>query len=99
MQRELRLSRMGEELRDGAGAAHAVPLIAQASGVELERPAGVGILRDGEIRRSNESRTTVDGWIHAVPVEPRRAIARVLGKRPLLRPARVEQRVRQSRDV
>ena len=46
MQRELRLSRMGEELRDGAGAAHAVPLISATgkygAATNRARPSTVG---------------------------------------------------------
>ena len=42
-----RLGAMGHEAGDGAGARHAVPLVAQAAGVEGERVGGVGRISGG----------------------------------------------------
>jgi hypothetical protein len=85
-----RLAGVGEELGDVAGAAHAVPLVAQPAGVQAQRIAGIGRLRDRDVAHRGEAGATVGGRVDPVGVQTRDALARAFGEGPLLRSAPVE---------
>src|SRR5438445_13409183 len=90
---------MSEEPRHRSCAAHSMPLVAQPSGVEAQGMGAVGSFANGLVPRRDEAGAAVRGGEHAVSVEPRAPGSSSLRKRPLLRPAGIEQRVREPRDV
>ena len=90
---------MAEQARGGAGAAHAVPLVAQAAGVEGERIARLALFLRRAVRVGMELRAPAGGGEAAVGIEPRGALARTWRERPLLGTLVIEQRVAQPREV
>jgi hypothetical protein len=96
---EARLAGVLEELRNGTGAAHPVPLITQATRVETKRITRVRLLRDRYVRRGGKARAAVGRREHAVDIEPLPARIGAGRKRPLLRAAGLEQVVGKTRDV
>src|SRR6186997_623304 len=99
MHREPRLFDMVEEPCNGARAAHRVPLVAQATGVEREWIARIDFFGGGLIRGGDETRAAVRGRKHAIRVKALAAFRSTFGHRPLLRAGGLEDRVRQARDV
>src|SRR5690606_13244971 len=82
-----------EQPRGGAGTAHAMPLIAQATGVEDQRKASVTVLLRCLKGLGDEARAAILRGEDAVAIQadgPRRTVA---GERPLLWAALVEQTV------
>ena len=96
--RQQRRVGMSEQARDAAGAAHRVPLVAQAAGIEVQGIARVDRLGHRTIRYGMKVRPSAGGGIDAVSIQARLARGRALGKRPLLRRL-IQQRIGQARDV
>ncbi len=90
---------MAEEAAQGAGAAHAVPLVAQAAGGEAERVAGAARLGDGLPGSGGEARAAVRRGEDSIFIEACAALCGPFRKRPVLWPLAVDQRPRQARDV
>ena len=66
-------ARMGEQARQRAGAAHAMPLVAQAAGGQRDREARVALLGRRPPGRGDEARAAVGRGEHAVGVQARGA--------------------------
>ncbi len=99
---EHRLRGMAEELWHTPGAAHAVPLVAQAARGERERKVGPHGLGHGTVRRRHEARAA--GGRREVAIGVKARLARGLyggigGQRPLERPVALEPRVVDAADV
>jgi hypothetical protein len=88
-----------EQPRDAAGAAHAVPLVAQTAGEQADRVPGVGTFGSRLVFDLDETRPPAGSREDAVFVQALASVAGALGKRPLLRAGCVEQRVAQAGDV
>lgn len=87
---------MAEQACAGAGPAHAVPLVAQASGIEGQRVARVAFFLGGAVGFGDQLRASRGGREAAVCIEPCGAVLRASGKWPLLRPQAVEQCVAEA---
>ncbi|CAB5606496.1 Uncharacterised protein [Pseudomonas aeruginosa] len=87
---------MAEQACAGAGPAHAVPLVAQASGIEGQRVARVTFFLGGAVGFGDQLRASRGGREAAVCIEPCGALLRASGKWPLLRPQAVEQCVAEA---
>ena len=92
------LGRLAEEATERAGAAHAVPLVAQAARGQRKRVARLARLGRRAKRRGGETRTAVGCGETAVLVQARAADRRACEKRPLLRRG-LEPGVGQAGDV
>src|SRR5260370_4866905 len=90
---------MIERTRQRSGAAHAVPLVAQAAGGEAERKARIDLVRRRAVGVVGEARLAVRRRKPPVRVKARRAGLSARTQRPLLRATFVEKRIRQARDV
>ena len=76
-----------------------MPLVAQAAGIQVQREACVGRLRGVREFQRHEARQPAGAGETQVGVPARRAGLRTFGEGPLLRAARLEQGVVESRDV
>jgi hypothetical protein len=74
-------------------------LVAQPPGVEAQGIGGAGRFPDRLVPRIHEAGAAAGGRKHAVRVETRKTALRAFRKRPLLRAARLDQRVREPADV
>ena len=90
---------MTVQLRHPSGAAHAVPLVAQAARGEGERIARIDGLGHAFVWRDFERCLAGGSGIDAVFVETRLANAFAFAQRPLLRTLCVERRVTHTSDV
>ena len=99
VQVELWFSDVIEQARYGTGAAHAVPLVAQATGVEANRIACVGRFSHGLRFSHDETGAAGQCGENAVFVKPRLAACGALRERPLLRTGLIKQRVGKTGDV
>jgi hypothetical protein len=77
-----------EQAGDGAGATHAVPLVAQAAGEQADRARLVGAFGGRQVLDGDEAGAAGGGRENAVGVQALAAAARPFGERPLLRPLR-----------
>src|SRR5439155_11290021 len=93
------LGRARGERRDRTGAAHAVPLVAQASGGEAKRKTRIGLFRDRHIGARREASAAIEGRKHVIGIKPRTTRRLSLTTRPLLRTLRIESRVVETRNV
>ena len=93
---EQRLFDMAEQPRRGAGAAHAVPLVAQPTGVERQRIACLALFLRRLVVLGNEARAAIGSGEHTVAIQPRGAQFAAWRKRPLLRTEGVDQCVAQA---
>ena len=78
------LGHMAKQAAQVAGAAHAVPLVAQASGGQRKRVAGLGRLRHRLVGFGNEAGASVVGGEDAVFVQACLADGLAFWQRPLL---------------
>ena len=103
VQVDARLADVGVEARQLAGAAHAVPLVAQPAGGEVQRIVRVGRFGGGGAHRHHETGAPVVGGEAAVGIQPgpRRRVAggAAGGEGPLLRPGLLQQGVAEAADV
>ncbi|MCY1542962.1 hypothetical protein D9M68_787430 [compost metagenome] len=99
VQAEYGLGSMAEQTGGGAGAAHAVPLVAQAAGVEGQGKAGVALFPGRPIGVGLELRAAVSGRKMTVAVKAWSSVARANRKRPLLGTLVVQNRVAEPREV
>src|SRR3569832_2536973 len=77
------LRHMAEQAADGACATHAVPVVAQATGRQSERIAGIARFGDGLESDVRELRLAVGRRKHAIFVEALLAARLALSHRPL----------------
>src|SRR6266566_5003566 len=93
MDLQKRLWLVGAELRALAAPGHAVPLVAEAAGVEPQRIFGAGLLAQRGRLRRDETGLAIRRAEAAVCEQPRR-VRRLLPHRPLYRLQRVVVLVR-----
>ena len=93
------LGRVAEQPPQRAGAAHAVPLVAQASRGQAERVAHAGRLGQGLPGCGDEARTPVGCGKDAVRIQARAARAGAARVGPLLRPVGLQRGPGQAGDV
>ena len=96
---QLRLAHMGEQAAQLAGACHAMPLIAQATGIQTERVARIALHGHGLPRLRIKAGTAVIGYKPAVGVQALRALRCTAGHRPLLRAFLFQHLPAQAGDV
>ena len=84
---------MIERARQRSGAAHAVPLIAQAAGRQVERKTCIDLVRRCAVGGVGEARLAVRRRKPPVRVKARRAGLSARTQRPLLRTTFVEKRI------
>ena len=82
-----------------AGAAHAVPLVAQPAGIQMQRVAGIGRFGHRDMPDGDEAGATVGGRVAAILVEPRRACLGTGRVGPLLGAVTLQRRVVETGDV
>jgi len=99
VQADHRLFGVGKQARGGAGAAHAVPLVAQASGVEAQGEARVAFFLGRAIGVGDELRAAAGGWELAIAIQPRGAAAGAAGQGPLLRALGIQQGIADAAEV
>src|SRR6266567_3009282 len=87
---------MIERARQRSGAAHAVPLITQAAGRQVERKTCIDLVRRRAVGGVGEARLAVRRRKPPVRVKARRAGLSARTQRPLLRATFVEKRIRQT---
>ena len=90
---------VGEQARCGAGAAHAVPLVTQAAGVEAQGKTGIALFLRGAVGVGNKVRSPGQRWELSVGVQARTADAGTAGEWPLLWALRIQQRITQAAEV
>ena len=90
---------MTVKLRYAAGAAHAVPLVAQPASHQRKRITRIDWFGHAPVRRHAEFGATARGGEHAIRIEPRSPRRLALAQWPLLRAGTIEQRVVQPGDV
>ncbi len=96
MQAKQGLFNVAEQLRCGAGPAHAVPLIAQSAGIEHQRKGRIGAFGRRHEGVGHEARAPRLGGEAAVGVQAWRTAFGTGGKRPLLRAETLELGPRQA---
>ena len=96
--RQQRLFDVGVEPRHQPGPAHAMPLVAQPAGIQMQGIACVDRLGHRPIRRVVKMRPALVGRKHAVFIQARLACGGALRQRPLLR-AGVEHGIAQAGDI
>ncbi len=94
-----RFRRVGVQARHEAGAAHAVPLVAQAARVEMQRMARIGGFGQRAVLHFDEAGAAAGGGEYAVAIETRRTPCGAGGQRPLLGPGLFQQRIGEAADV
>ena len=95
-----RLGHVAEQPAQRAGAAHAVPLVAQAAGGRARTDSARRAARPAACASASKKRARPSARREAaVGVEPRPAARRACRKRPLLRAVALDQRVAQAGDV
>src|SRR5690606_39224332 len=87
------------QARHAAGAAHAVPLVAQAAGGQAQGKARVDDVHGAEVFGRQETRLAVRRGEHAVRVETLLARGFAFTQRPLLRPPVFQHGVVDAADV
>src|SRR5690606_14339523 len=85
MQAEYRLRCVAKQPGGGAGTAHAVPLITQATSIEEQRIVGVALFFRSTVRLGDKARATISGGKTSVEVQTRSALMGARRKWPLLR--------------
>ena len=90
---------MGVQARHDTGATHAVPLVAQAAGVEMQRMARVGGFGQRAMLRWPEAGAAAGSGEHPIGIEAGRAGRGAYAQRPLLRPGSFKQCIGQAADV
>ena len=99
VQAERCLFDMAEQAGGGAGAAHAVPLIAQAAGIEGQGKAGVAFFLGCPIGVGMKPRAAVLGGKAAVAIQAFGALGSAGRERPLLGTLVIQNRVAEPRQV
>ena len=85
--------------RPGTGAAHTMPLVAQAAGIEQIQVTRIGRLGNRNINNIGKPGTATGGGKHTVGVQAFAARWRPRPKRPLLRPLAIEQGIAEAGDI
>ncbi len=99
MKRKPRLGRVPGQRERATGPAHAMPLVAQASGRQPDRVMRIDTIRDGHERCRHEACAAVRRREAPVLVKPRASLRRAGRVRPLLRTVALERRVVEAADV
>ena len=99
VERDQRLFHMAVETANGAGAAHAMPLVAQAAGGQVQRVASIDTLGNRFVFGIGKFGFAAAGRKHAVFIQAHFAAAGAFRERPLLRALAIQQRIAEAGDV